>query len=76
MTTAPSTKVMISAAKQPFEVDLAWAKPGCRHCHGTGWMGMRLINGGKTRERIVCACVAKEYAKRKRQEKKSAVEDP
>lgn len=46
-------------------VDLGWAKRGCRHCHGTGVMGVRVLAGGKKRERIICTCVGKEVMRRK-----------
>ncbi|HSC14608.1 MAG TPA: hypothetical protein VLI71_05790 [Gammaproteobacteria bacterium] len=47
-------------------VDLNWAKRSCKHCHGTGFLGTRLIDGGKKREKIVCTCVGKEFARRQR----------
>lgn len=47
-------------------VDLRWAKRSCRHCHGTGVIGVRLLDGGKRRESILCACVVKEHARRQK----------
>lgn len=36
-----------------------WAKPSCKHCHGTGYRGTLVATG----EKIACNCGEKRYMK-------------
>jgi hypothetical protein len=50
-------------------VDLAWAKPSCKHCHGTGVFGFRHLDPkGERKEAILCSCIDKARRARKASE--------
>lgn len=66
----------VDDAKAMAKEVFTFAKPGCRHCYGTGFAGARASVGNKDIQPLVCACVQRRMAEYAAEEAKEAAGAP